>query len=172
MICGIYFSEPEEVDPTEELPWWNGPPQHSRDDTDYYLQLPIPLSQVFMVDSESSFEALIESAVDGHTILGLDCEWKPTMVGREASNLSLIQIATRDSVYLLDVMRLEKYNHLWAEFVSICLANPQVMKVGKIFLRTQTVRLIEVFDVNVEGGLATHLLCSHDFFPFRFWLVD
>lgn len=41
-------------------------------------------------------------------IIGVDAEWKPAMGLLQKTRLSLIQMATRDKVYLFDVLKLSE----------------------------------------------------------------
>ena len=58
------------------------------------------LRGVVLVDSEKVFKSSV-SIMSSQSVLALDCEWEP-----KRKTLQLIQIATNDAVYVLDVQRL------------------------------------------------------------------
>lgn len=63
-------------------------------------------------------------------MVGVDCEWKPTF-GVQKSELALMQIATRDYVYILDVIQLGgKTPHLWQELGKFLFNNCDILKLG------------------------------------------
>lgn len=63
-------------------------------------------------------------------MVGLDCEWKPSF-GLEKSELSLLQIATRNSVFILDVIKLgNKAANLWQELGKFLFNNSNILKLG------------------------------------------
>ncbi|XP_014243855.1 exonuclease mut-7 homolog [Cimex lectularius] len=98
-------------------------------DEDLFHTLSLPMSSIIIVDTEPKFIHLIESAVDGATIVGLDTEWKPTLQN-STSGLSLMQLATHNKIYLIDVIAVGNYNHLWEEFSTIFLSNQNIIKIG------------------------------------------
>jgi len=66
-------------------------------------------------------------------MVGIDSEWKP-FFGTKKNELALIQIASRERVYILDVCSLGlKYPKLWNELGRTLFANENIVKLGKYF---------------------------------------
>jgi ribonuclease D len=65
-------------------------------------------------------------------MVGIDTEWKPYF-GTERNEMSLVQIATRERVCILDVCTLGcQCAALWHELGSILFANENIVKLGKL----------------------------------------
>jgi len=66
-------------------------------------------------------------------MVGIDSEWKP-FFGTKKNELALIQIASREQVYILDVCSLGlKCPELWNELGCTLFANENIIKLGKYF---------------------------------------
>lgn len=66
--------------------------------------------------------------------MGIDCEWKPSF-GGQPSELALMQIATRKSVFVIDIVTLSSQTpHLWLELGKFLFNNCDILKLGKLFL--------------------------------------
>ena len=79
-------------------------------------------------------------------MVGIDSEWKP-FFGTKKSELALIQIASRERVYILDVCSLGlKYPELWNELGRTLFANENIIKLGKyLYVMSQVfLYLIEI----------------------------
>lgn len=62
----------------------------------------------------------------------MDCEWKPSF-GLQKNELSLMQIATHKSVFILDVIELgSKVAHLWQELGKYLFNNCDILKLGEL----------------------------------------
>ncbi|KAB0792502.1 hypothetical protein PPYR_14461 [Photinus pyralis] len=95
-----------------------------------YHEFKLPLTSVHLVDNISSFECFIYSGLQDTSVVGLDCEWKPSF-GVNSSELSLLQIATRHSVFLLDVIKIgNSFPHLWKKLNEVLFSNCDIMKLG------------------------------------------
>lgn len=99
------------------------------DHSDEYHQFPLQLSSIFIIDTEASFSSLIDSYIDGATTIGIDLEWKPTMVA-PSGELALLQLAKEDKVFLIDVLSLANSHHLWGRFAHVFLNNHDILKIG------------------------------------------
>lgn len=66
------------------------------------------------------------------TIVGIDCEWKPSF-GIHKNELALMQIATRKTVYIFDIVQLGcgSLEHLWQEMDKFFFNNNNILKLGK-----------------------------------------
>ncbi|BDA47863.1 probable exonuclease mut-7 homolog at C-terminar half [Coccomyxa sp. Obi] len=102
-----------------------------------YLQLPLPPEAVHFVDSaEGLAEAaslVLEAAAPGEAaVLGLDCEWEAcTEKGSSSSqkSVSLLQVASRRHVLLLDMLALHELPELDAFLIRL-LATDTIIKTG------------------------------------------
>lgn len=65
-------------------------------------------------------------------MVGIDCEWKPTF-GLHKNELSLMQIATHNAVFILDVIKLgNKVTYLWQELGNFLFNNCDILKLGNL----------------------------------------
>uniref|UniRef100_A0A1B6BZI7 3'-5' exonuclease domain-containing protein n=2 Tax=Clastoptera arizonana TaxID=38151 RepID=A0A1B6BZI7_9HEMI len=92
------------------------------EDLRYYTINP---SIISVIDTEQSTTELLEKCLSGHSIIGLNAEWDST-----TSKLVLLQIATSDRVYILDLLALENYKLLWQELDVRLFANEDILKLG------------------------------------------
>lgn len=93
-----------------------------------YHSLRIPLSNVLMVDSEAAMQKMIDEGLLAIDIVGVDTEWKPVF-GSAPNNMSIIQIATCDKVYLIDVLALNS-SKLWSKLGAVLFVNQNILKLG------------------------------------------
>ncbi|KAF5282251.1 hypothetical protein FQR65_LT14383 [Abscondita terminalis] len=97
-----------------------------------YHQFKLPITSVHLVDNIISFEYFLTGLRDVH-IVGIDCEWKPSF-GINSSELSLLQIATRHAVFILDVITIgSSFPHLWKKLNEILFSNCDILKLGFSF---------------------------------------
>ncbi|MBN3292771.1 MUT7 Exonuclease, partial [Polypterus senegalus] len=75
---------------------------------DTHYQLPIALGDVHLVDTATRLEECREVLLKSDTTVGLDMEWRPSFGSVSRPRVSLIQLAVRDAVYLLDLLALER----------------------------------------------------------------
>ncbi|XP_019766981.1 exonuclease mut-7 homolog isoform X1 [Dendroctonus ponderosae] len=93
-------------------------------------QYPLPFNTVLLVDDPRKFESFLDVGLQDVDIVGIDCEWKPSFGGK-TSELALLQIATRRSVYVLDIVTLgDKAPHLWMELGKFLFNNCDILKLG------------------------------------------
>lgn len=99
-------------------------------DTVPCLRLELDLSCVHMVDTAKGFLDCIQS-LKGYTLIGMDAEWMPTM-GLGLSRLSVLQLAVRDGVYILDMLELSDKlsEEAWAPLYTEVLAAKSIRKLG------------------------------------------
>jgi hypothetical protein len=64
-------------------------------------------------------------------MVGVDSEWKP-FFGTKKNELALLQIASKERVYILDVCSLgQNYPKLWNELRLTLFGNENITKLGK-----------------------------------------
>jgi hypothetical protein len=96
-------------------------------------------------------------------MVGIDSEWKPYF-GTRRNELALIQIATRERVYILDVCNLgSECPKLWRDLGLMLFANENIIKLGKLtFLYSRLVTLYNTdFVHSVELGDSCVFLCEN-----------
>ena len=96
-----------------------------------YHTLDLPDSAIHMIDTE---ERLLEcfSFINNHDckIVGIDSEWKPAF-GAQQNELSLIQLATWDRIFILDVIGMSGISPTaWQEGARLFFENPDILKLG------------------------------------------
>ncbi|XP_013188882.2 exonuclease mut-7 homolog [Amyelois transitella] len=102
----------------------------SRDSKEYY-KMSLTSDQIIMIDTGEKFYDLMISRLKGCNIVSIDCEWKPSF-GATQFQVALIQVATVDSVYLIDTLLLNKqqYSSFWHTFNKSLLDNGEIIKLG------------------------------------------
>lgn len=103
--------------------------RHKSAQNQQYLQHTLPTSMIFLVDNVPDFEKMLDNILDVD-IVGVDCEWKPSF-SVHRSELALLQLATRKSIYVLDIITLgQKASHLWRELGKFLFNNCDILKLG------------------------------------------
>lgn len=102
---------------------------------DEYYSLTLPPDHVILVDTCEKFASTLQdfAKMERNTPLGLDTEWKPNLKGGSSHSLALLQIASRNMVYILDIVTLSKlprYSELCHELELILFANDDLLKIG------------------------------------------
>ncbi|XP_017301548.1 exonuclease mut-7 homolog, partial [Diaphorina citri] len=100
-----------------------------------YYSLTLPPNSIILVDTADKFASALQdfARLDHNSHLGLDTEWKPNLSGGSPPTLALLQIATRDRVYILDIITLSKlpcYAQLCHDLELIVFANDDLLKIG------------------------------------------
>ncbi|EZA46919.1 hypothetical protein DMN91_004839 [Ooceraea biroi] len=104
--------------------------EEANEDNVNYHGLKLPRERIKVVDNRQLFEEFLDNVFKNVTMVGIDLEWKPSF-GTKQSELALIQIATEDDVYILDVTTLgSELRDLWGEFGLVLLGNKDILKIG------------------------------------------
>ncbi|GCC18680.1 hypothetical protein chiPu_0018032 [Chiloscyllium punctatum] len=72
----------------------------------FYYQLPIPTECIHFLDHLDQLKHCAARVLQAGGVVGIDMEWRPTFGMLTRSRVSLIQIATKNCVYLLDLPQL------------------------------------------------------------------
>ncbi|XP_063986238.1 exonuclease mut-7 homolog isoform X2 [Diachasmimorpha longicaudata] len=144
----------------------NEPPEESWDnpqDGINYHTLRIPRNQVVLVDTVQKFSDFINRGLTGISMVGIDAEWKPSF-GVKRSELALIQVATENAVFILDVTTLRPDNsQIWKQLSLRLLEDKSIVKIG--FGLTQDLAMFKesLSDLGdtVKGGQAGFLDLHH-----------
>ncbi|XP_069097516.1 exonuclease mut-7 homolog isoform X2 [Pleurodeles waltl] len=99
-----------------------------------YYQLPIPRENIhFLCSLEELIDCKREVLKPGQ-VVGVDMEWRPSFGALEQSQVSLIQIAVKEHVFLLDLLQLP--NEVagsaseFASFITAVFTDPAITKLG------------------------------------------
>lgn len=96
----------------------------------YTLQL--PESSIILVDNVHKFKEMLKK-LRMQNFIAFDSEWKPTFSAN--NEVALIQLATRDSIFLVDVVSLDIQNEDWSAFGRFVFNNDEILKIGKNVMR-------------------------------------
>ncbi|CAD0196138.1 unnamed protein product [Chrysodeixis includens] len=109
---------------------WDANETHESTSQEYY-KFKLLDDQVIMIDTAEKFNDLIVSEIVKSSLVGIDCEWKPSF-GATQSQVALIQLATSNRVYLIDTLILNKveYASYWHTFYKSFLDNAEIIKIG------------------------------------------
>ncbi|XP_051144189.1 uncharacterized protein LOC127260501 [Andrographis paniculata] len=100
-----------------------------------YLNLhELSIKDVFWVDEVNSLRDAIYH-LEECKVVGVDCEWKPNYEkGSKPSKVSIMQIASEEKVYILDLIRLyEDVPSILDKCLARILQSPSILKLGYNF---------------------------------------
>ncbi|KAG7169011.1 Exonuclease mut-7-like, partial [Homarus americanus] len=108
---------------TEEEELWD-------DEAGHFYSLSIPSEKVVIIDTVDSVERCTKELLSS-PLLGIDTEWKPTFGTGAGEQAALLQLATTNQVFLLDLISLQPvlkdcHWHLIGQMFS----DPQITKLG------------------------------------------
>lgn len=110
------------------LPLPRGKYKNVADSATRYYQPSLPASFIKLVDTVAEFNQCTEFISQNATVVGIDCEWRPVYQG-EDPQISLMQLATREKIFLLDTLCLKNLLHHdhWFQLHSI-FSNRAILK--------------------------------------------
>lgn len=119
-----------------------------------FYKSPLTREQITIVESGEQLHNLI-SMLKQIDIVSLDCEWKPSF-GAKQCQVALIQIGTKDMVYLIDTIVLNKPEHasFWYSFYKSFLENAEIIKLGfglEQDLREMKASIVGLNNIKVKG---------------------
>merc|ERR1712071_709237 len=101
------------------------------DDTEYY-SLTLPSGQIRWIGTWTQLRQCAD-VISKSNVVGFDVEWQPTF-GAQTARAAVLQIATADEAFLIDILSLREKEKLAAHqgeaFVQQVFANPNVLKLG------------------------------------------
>lgn len=98
-----------------------------------YHKFSLSFSSIKLVDTEETFRKMIDNEFQNIDIVGIDCEWKPNF-GGQTNELALMQIATRQNVFILDIVKIgTKVPELWQNLGKFLFNNCDILKLGFAF---------------------------------------
>ncbi|XP_053329863.1 exonuclease mut-7 homolog [Spea bombifrons] len=114
----------------------------SRDDLqsrkERYYQLPIPRDAVYFVQSSADLTLCRDLVLQDGQVVGVDMEWRPLFGGLGRPNVSLVQVAVKEAVFLLDLLpenltdteEMKDKKGQLAGFIRDLFLSPTVTKLG------------------------------------------
>uniref|UniRef100_A0ACB8F0A7 Uncharacterized protein n=1 Tax=Sphaerodactylus townsendi TaxID=933632 RepID=A0ACB8F0A7_9SAUR len=102
---------------------------------DHYYQLPIPRENVLFLSTWEEVQKCTDYVLQPGQVVGIDMEWRPSfgIVGGK-SRVSLVQMAVRGQVFLLDMLQLlnqdGKDEEALLSFFQTLFADPTITKLG------------------------------------------
>ncbi|KAF7988726.1 hypothetical protein HCN44_001299 [Aphidius gifuensis] len=103
---------------------------NNTNDNIIYHSLKLPRESIILIDNQQTFIKFINQGLIDVTIVGIDAEWKPCF-GVKKTELALIQIATNNYIYIIDVTTLGSHNsHLWKQLSLTLFENKNIIKLG------------------------------------------
>ncbi|XP_017762785.1 PREDICTED: exonuclease mut-7 homolog isoform X2 [Eufriesea mexicana] len=95
-----------------------------------YYELKLSRDSIKVVNNPCSFEEFLDHGLKDVSIVGIDSEWKPCF-GTKQIELALIQIATINNVYILDVTTMgNELTELWTKLGLVLFQNRHILKLG------------------------------------------
>ncbi|KAK3550447.1 hypothetical protein QTP86_025727 [Hemibagrus guttatus] len=109
------------------LDLWLTPPSHQL----HFYQLPLDRQQVHMVENVEQLELCRDSVLQAGHVVGVDMEWRARFGTVSTQSISLIQLAVKERVFLLDLCAPDLRHHsLTVSFVRALLTNTSILKLG------------------------------------------
>lgn len=97
--------------------------------TDRFYQLKLMHSNIHLIDERHKFHQMLQYLMVQSTI-AFDAEWKPISI-QCIDKIALIQFATADRIYLLDVIRTNITVNDWNLLAAKVFNNMDILKIGK-----------------------------------------
>lgn len=119
-----------------------------------FYKSPLTREQITIIETGEQFYDLI-SILTHLDIVSLDCEWKPSF-GAKQCQVAVIQLGTKDMVYLIDTILLNKpeYTSFWCSFNRSFLENAEIIKLGfglEQDLREIKASIVGLSNIKVKG---------------------
>ncbi|XP_027018201.1 exonuclease mut-7 homolog [Tachysurus fulvidraco] len=112
---------------SSSLDLWLTPPSHQLQ----FYQLPLDRQQVHMVETTEQLELCKDSILQAGHVVGVDMEWRARFGTVSTQGISLIQLAMKEHVFLLDLCSPGLRHHsLTIDFIRALLTDVSVLKLG------------------------------------------
>ncbi|XP_069791396.1 exonuclease mut-7 homolog isoform X3 [Narcine bancroftii] len=101
-----------------------------------FYQLPIPTESIYFVEHLDQLKSCAARVLQAGGVVGIDTEWRPTFTAWSKARVSILQIALKDCVYLLDLPHLMKESeypgqeHEFAQFIQSLFSDRTITKLG------------------------------------------
>ncbi|XP_055389806.1 exonuclease mut-7 homolog [Condylostylus longicornis] len=118
-----------------------------------FYTLNLRKENIIYVDRPESFEAMLKR-LRSESLIAFDAEFKPSFKGE--AMLNLIQIAAKDTVYLIDVLSNELKGNMWSKLGENVFCNNEILKLG--FCLQQDLAMLEkdlpMLNINIQNSCA------------------
>ncbi|KAF5890396.1 exonuclease mut-7, partial [Clarias magur] len=109
------------------LDQWLTPASHQLQ----FYQLPLDQEHVLMVENLEQLQLCKDAVLQAGRVVGVDMEWRAGFGAVSTQRLSLIQLALKERVFLLDLCAPGVRHHsLTVSFIRALLTEPSVLKLG------------------------------------------
>lgn len=105
-------------------------PKRSEINTIRYHALKLNQSHIRLIDSRDKFIEML-SYLTSQQFVAFDAEWKPICT-TSSQTVALIQFATAERIYLLDVVTIQLNNGDWNRLANDVFNNLEILKIGNI----------------------------------------
>lgn len=97
----------------------------------YYYKLNLDPSSIQLVDTKEKYHECISRLSRPGLTIGVDSEWKPSF-GNTTQRIALMQFATSDQIFLLDMITLHSLLHKsdWFLLANALFCNEEMIKLG------------------------------------------
>ncbi|XP_072025307.1 exonuclease mut-7 homolog [Amphiura filiformis] len=97
-----------------------------------YYRLSLPMDKVHMISTYDDLHMCQDSIVKCGITVGIDMEWRPTFTPTQVSRVMLVQLATYDNIYLLDMIALHDAGQpeVIKAFFTALFCGKEVLKLG------------------------------------------
>ena len=108
-----------------------------------------------MINFLNEFENIVTKSENEYVYVGMDTEWKPSCVigmnTDDSNKVALIQIATLEQIYLIDMINLNNLNESDSKlFAEKFLYNKKIIKLGYGF--THDIKMILKSFINLHDA--------------------
>lgn len=114
----------------EQVEYWDDEDNNQVNNEISYHKFALDVDDICLVEDHATFTSFLETGLKDVDIVGVDCEWKPSFAGH-FNELALMQIATRNRVYIIDVISLGALNsNCWQQLSRVLFNNCDILKLG------------------------------------------
>lgn len=96
---------------------------------DQFYSLKLGCSDIYLIDERIKFDEML-IYLSNQQMIAFDAEWKP--ISTSFVDIALIQFATTDKIYLLDVLKIDIDINDWNNLATKVFNNVEILKIGKI----------------------------------------
>ncbi|XP_072908201.1 exonuclease mut-7 homolog isoform X2 [Hemitrygon akajei] len=101
-----------------------------------FYQLPVPTESIYIVEHLDQLQSCTTRVLQAGGVVGIDMEWRPTFLAWSKARVSILQIALKNCVYLLDLPQLAKESeslgreHELEQFIHSLFSSRTITKLG------------------------------------------
>lgn len=108
------------------------PKRNDSVDAARYYRLKLNPSPHFItyVDRRNAFEEMLSYLTRQH-LVAFDAEWNPIKTEQKQNEIALIQFATAERIFLIDVISTDITIDLWNKLAANVFNNLEILKIGK-----------------------------------------